>query len=240
MTETIVACFRCGRQIPTTTVQVFRFTFPAQRVCDVCLETQHAEHDQERAELLLNQSAVPGSYRACTFAGFEQLPGTGDAYRAAREWSKEFRSSRQPRRGLFLSGPPGSGKTHLAAAILREAIFGCAARARFLNVPEWLDQQREFAAEGVHESLPRGFELVVIDDVGAEQLNAWSRDRLYSLLNHQESFRRPTVLTSNLRLTQVGERLGPAATSRLRSLAREVVLDPGRDFRLRDLQAAGA
>ena len=240
MSETTVACFRCGREIETTTVQVFRFSFPAQRICDVCLATEHAEEAQERAELLLNQSGLPGSYRACTFGGFDQVAGTRDAHRAAVEWSKEFRAGRPPRRGLFLSGPTGSGKTHLAAAIVREAVFLCSARCRFINVPEWLDRQREFAAEGVHESLPRGFELVVIDDLGAEELNAWSRDRLYSLLNHQESFRRPTVLTSNRTLAEIGERLGAASTSRLKSLAREVKLDPGQDFRNRDLVAAGA
>ena len=41
-----------------------------------------------------------------------------------------------------------------------------------------------------------GCDLLVLDDLGAEHLTGWARERLFRILNERQA--RPTVLTSNL------------------------------------------
>ena len=36
-------------------------------------------------------------------------------------------------------------------------------------------------------NFPRGFEIVVIDDLGTERGDNWTHDRLYSLINDRET-----------------------------------------------------
>lgn len=234
-----VACQSCGREFETERVAVFRFSFPADRYCEMCREAEKVEQAQDRADGLFEAAGIPLGYRGCRFETFERLPGNGDALAAATRWSREFRHAVQsggarPARGLLLHGPPGSGKTHLAVSIVYE-IAHAGARCLFLNVPSWLQRLRDLRAQGEAPewSFPRGYDVVVIDDLGAEHSDSWSRERLYSLVNHRESNRLPTLVTSNCLPGELDQRLGSATASRLQKLCRPVRVDPGIDFRQR-------
>ena len=228
-------CLRCGREFATHEVALYGFRFDASRFCLVCREAERAESEQRQADVLFEQASIPSGYRECSLSNFELRPGTRTAHRVATLWSADFRRGRTPRRGLLFVGPVGSGKTHLCAAILREAIFSRFARCLFLNVPEWLNNLREIIARDDVEEIPspRGFEIVVLDDIGAEQSTPWSRDQIYSVLNYREANGRLTLATSNFSFAELGERLGRAAASRLDALCQVVELDAAADYRQR-------
>ena len=102
------------------------------------------------------------------------------------------------RGGSCSTAPTGSGKTHLAAAVLREAIYMREVPCLFLNVPSWLQRLRDFRAfsggDVLEWTFPRGFEIVVIDDLGTERGDNWTHDRLYSLINDRETRARLTLV----------------------------------------------
>ena len=106
----------------------------------------------------------------------------------------------------------------------------------FINVPTWLQRLRDLRSqqldgEELQWSFPRGFKIVVLDDLGNEKPDDWSRGRLYSLINERESSRSLTIVTTNLTLGELDDRVGKPIASRLRRLCKEVRLTPTHDYR---------
>src|SRR5262249_49904558 len=144
--ESSSTCIRCGRSFATQVVTVYRFEFPAARVCDFCREAELIEQDERKARVLLAQADIPKAYADCSFADFVVEPGTQHAYSRCSRWSSDVRPARRERpvgRGLLLHGPEGSGKPRLAVAILKEVVYARSIKSLFLNVPDWLNSVRE-------------------------------------------------------------------------------------------------
>jgi DNA replication protein DnaC len=153
--------------------------------------------------------------------------------------------------GIFICGPCGTGKTHLAAAILRFALeSGLAYReksdlrdgsiraelsARFKTVPDLLmDLRGTFGENGygteswiVREH--RGFRVLIMDDLGAEKITDFSLSSLYLILANRLDNESCTVVTSNLGLKDL-HAWDPRIASRLGGLP--VLELVGRDRRL--------
>lgn len=229
-------CLTCGREFETEQFRVLQFSFPGSRYCAICREAEEIERGERSATERFRRTGVPLAYRECSFENFERVPGTGDAVAQAMRWSKEVRQGRKPQRGLLFHGAPGAGKTHLAVAILREVSYMQESATLFINVPTWLQKLRDLRSqqldgEELQWSFPRGYRIVVLDDLGNERPDDWSRGRLYSLINERESSRSLTLVTTNLALGELDAHLGKPIASRLRRLCQEVRLTPTNDYR---------
>lgn len=112
----------------------------------------------------------------------------------------------------------------------------------FLNVPDWLNSVREAwnTDDAEEPPNPDGYELIVIDDLGAENSTAWSRERIYSLVNHRSQNDLQTIITTNLVPGEIRSRLGRATASRITRLCANVPLEPKRDYRELLAEAAEA
>ena len=154
--------------------------------------------------------------------------------------------------GLFVTGPQGTGKTHFAVAAIRAFLQAEAAAdgpsgkaweireyeakaARFAVVPELLmDIRRAFKPNSTtgEEEIIAAYQrprLLVLDDFGAEKQSDYTLQTLYVLVNWRLNHLLPTIVTSNLSLSEVAA-FDPRLASRLASF-RQVKLD-GKDRRI--------
>jgi len=121
-----------------------------------------------------------------TFLNFELRNGEGLPKEDTQSLKKAFDAARKfaedPRGWLILTGPHGSGKTHLAAAIANFASES-GVMPLFIMVPDLLDHLRATFNPDSPVSYDRRFEeirnseLLVLDDLGTQSTTPWAREK---------------------------------------------------------------
>ncbi len=132
---------------------------------------------------------------------------------------------RESRRGLYIHGSVGSGKTHIMYAIgkhIEEAPSFGGLRVRAYNCTDLLrDIRNDFSSvdpyskKHILESLLEFKGLLMIDDIGSEKLSDWVLETFYSIVNKRYEEVLPTIFTSNLPLSELAERIGDRTVSRM-------------------------
>ncbi|MDT3429218.1 primosomal protein DnaI [Paenibacillus forsythiae] len=103
-------------------------------------------------------------------------------------------------RGLYLYGSFGTGKTFLMCYLLYElAITGYS--GVIVYTPDLVEELKAIMMEGqkVKEIVDtlKNCDLLIFDDIGAENLNPWARDHILGPILNYRMNRKPTFYTSN-------------------------------------------
>jgi len=191
-----------------------------------CKKAEQAKMRRQQLSAMSNLAAL----RDKGFANFNwRVPGVQEAFQVAREFADH------PAGWLLFIGPNGCGKTPLAAAIANQCLDQ-EMSVLFVTVPDLLDHLRAtFAPTSTITydelfSRVRKAELLVLDDLGTEQLSPWVGEKLFQLFNHRYNWRLPTVITTNdVHLQTVDARIRSRLTDS--SLVREVGFAGARDYR---------
>lgn len=154
------------------------------------------------------------------------LPHQADSLEHAYNQARHFAQSLNG--WLLFVGGYGCGKTHLAAAIANFAV-SLGVPTLFITVPDLLDslrfayQDRETSFEDRFDQIRRA-PLLVLDDFGTQNATAWAQEKLFQIINYRYINRLPLVVTTNLLLRDIEERISsrlqdPELVSRVNILA---------------------
>lgn len=217
--------------------------YKAERECEERCEALKTELEivgwqleGERGKLryLKRESNLGKRFCSKTFESFEKERNPV-AYQIAYQYAKNF--SDEQEEGLIIIGNPGTGKTHLAAAIANYCITHHETKLKFGNFVDILDSIRKTFHEQT-ESEQRDeiiqklqqMPLLIIDDLGKEKTSEWTREILYRIVNYRYAECKPLIITTNLTPEQLAKSTDPATVSRIIEMCKGVQMT-GRSFR---------
>ena len=101
---------------------------------------------------------------------------------------KNYKSGKQCK-GLYLSGNFGSGKSYLVSAMINELVKD-GYKGALIYYPEFLRSLKASFGKDFDEQFNyvKKSDLLLIDDIGAENISAWSRDEILGPIIQYKSY----------------------------------------------------
>jgi len=198
------------------TVANFAPAPPAQASGAPIQGTDHAIKSQ------LTRSGVPDRLLDASLLNYEATrDGQRIALKAVERYACMFvRGKALPPVSALLYGTPGTGKTHLACAVLRHLTgsFGfrystvsqLARRVRSTYHRNATENESDILAEYIGKS------MLVLDEIGAGTGTDHERSMLHDVIAGRYDARKPTMLVTNLSIEDTKTALGDRIIDRLR------------------------
>lgn len=139
-----------------------------------------------------------------------------------REYADQFAKHREDGRCIVMTGTPGTGKTHLAAAIASQVATTTSMTAVYRTVSSMLQFIKGSYGDKAEYTEAQAFaslvdpDLLILDEVGATKPSEYELATLFNVINGRYEDQRPTIVISNLDAARLGEVLGDRSVDRLR------------------------
>lgn len=216
-----------------------------------------------RNAAIKESARIPANYQQASLDNFmvpQDNPvarqGLGTVLMQVRSFVREYPATDRP--GLLLVGETGTGKTHLAVAVLR-ALLEKGHEGVFFDYQNLLDRIRagyDPASGGSDKEAYRvalEAPVLLLDDLGAHRVTEWVEDTVTSIITDRCNHRKTLIATTNLpdpdvtgpmlEYTGAGgaamhrktlaEMIGPRARSRLFEMCRVIKMPMVEDYRVR-------
>lgn len=171
---------------------------------------------------LLTDAGVPDRYRHATLWTWQH--GMDQQHRIwqwAQEYLVNFADALQSGRGAILHGAPGTGKTHLAIAILRH-VLEKGGTGRYATISDMLSRIKNTYGQHATENEKQAIEafttpdLLVIDEVGHQLDTAYELAQFFRIVDKRYSGMKPTILVSNMKSSDLRTFLTEALVDRMK------------------------
>jgi DNA replication protein DnaC len=174
--------------------------------CSQCIKDE--DHDNRAS--WLHSAGVPKILLGSTLDNWRtELASDVTILSTCRQWARDGAGF------LILHGPVGLGKSHLAVAIMRERRMG-----RLVTQNTFLMRlrktYRDDHAEDVVDRCKRA-RLLVLDEMGVSTGGRDEYPALHEVLSHRYGEMLPTIITTNVQLTDFKDAFGDRITDRLLS-----------------------
>jgi DNA replication protein DnaC len=222
---------------------------PAEGIpCRVCAD-QSAYKERVNQQRLAAARAVAAARVASIGIGLRYVNssfdnyvtnGRADSVRAldlCRRFAATFSDRLAAGDSLLLLGNPGTGKNHLAAAVCHEVAGAgfSVCHTRALKMVRRIRQSWGKGSGGEDEQAAIDLfvapDLLVLDEVGVDYGSNAERVLFFEVLNDRYENLKPTILVSNLSISEMSVSLGPRIIERFREGKSRVIAFTWESFR---------
>jgi DNA replication protein DnaC len=198
--------------------------------CETCEEVRRerqeraekAESERQWLERNVGRVGIPPRFRHATLLNYD--PPTDSASRVhttCLQYVERWQSVSAKGTSLVLCGKPGTGKTHLSIAVARavaemgqhamyETAMGICRRVK----SSWGRNSEITEEQAIREACEP--DLLVIDEVGIQHGSDTERMILFEIIDHRYRNLYPTILVSNLSVSEMTDVIGARVMDRMR------------------------
>jgi len=189
-----VTCKYCGKTSAASPGEKIQY-------CYDCRDRHLLELCKEKASdpEVLSKIGIPESMHKASFEDFK----------AKFRFIPEVHSP-----GMLIYGAPSIGKTHLAVALLKRDLpkyatsngYNVAFRSTGMLLVEIRDTFNKRGGSRTEAELIKkyiNYDFMVLDDLGSERPTEWAMSILFDIINERIFKNKPTLITTNLSLTQL-------------------------------------
>lgn len=191
---------------------------------------RQAKIAKDRLEFQIQQACIPPRFIGRSFDNFNAAtPAQESALSVVRSYAEHFDDHYRKGTGLILSGLPGTGKSHLAGAVLQALLpkhvglyVTCLGLIRMVR-STWRKDSEQSESE-VLQTLA-DVPLLVIDEIGVQYGTEGEQTLLFELLDSRYRAMQPTILLTNQDKTGLKTFVGDRTFDRLVETSRWVAFD---------------
>lgn len=208
--------------------------------CSQCEAARRAEEEadtakaqqrvaDERRRSMLGRAAIPERFIGRTFDNYKAA--TDQQRRALtmmRDYAERFEVNRKAGQGLILSGKPGTGKSHLAGAVLQALLGRDVLYATCLDLIRMVRETwRKESPKSEREVLAYlgNLDLLVIDEMGVQYGTEGEQTIMFDVLDMRYRSVKPSILLTNQNSEGLKGYLGERTFDRLRETCKLIEFD---------------
>jgi len=198
--------------------------------CPECVEEFEDKYEAEEItpekEILnstLRSAKIPERFKLCTLANYKaENEGQKKALEISKKYYNNFENIKESGSSLFYCGSYGTGKTHLAIAILADLIHTGKVSGMYTTTMRMLrDIRRSYSDKNLSEQdiIDKYVrcDLLVLDEIGVQMGTEAEKLLIYEVINGRYENYRPTILISNLSYEEMKQYMGARSIDRLKS-----------------------
>lgn len=187
------------------------------------------EEKKRRFIAALTATGLPEKHLRCRLASYRaDSEGAKKALAVATAYAENFGEALAKGRCLTFCGKPGTGKTHLAAAIIA-SIIQRGHTAKYIRISKALRRVKSTYAKDSSEKEQDVYDayaspdLLVIDEIGVQYGTDAEKNIIFEIIDSRYELAKPTLIVSNLLPAEIGNVLGTRILDRLRDNGGEVL-----------------
>lgn len=158
------------------------------------------------------------------------------AFNSLKKYKNNFDVVLNNGKSLLIIGDVGTGKTHLAIATLLNLLYKPVfykyklLQKKYISLPIFLNNLKATGDDNYLKIFSEA-EFLIIDDLGIENLDEWSTEKVFTLVNKRYQDQLPTIFVSDLSPKNLVDKLDKRIISRLYEMSRGIVMS-GEDKRI--------